>query len=243
MDLVIYFFLTLVFSTLFSMGGVGSAIALVSIFPMAGMPLNLAKTVGLFINSVSTISGSILNFLRRDLDFRFALPLVISILISTPVGAYISQYIAEYWVKWVLIIFLILSASLLLIQKKKAQVNYTQTWILYIIGASVGLVSGLLGVGGGSLIIPLLIFLGFEPKKAAYTVSFVIPFSSLGGFFTYLHFVQMNWLLLAVVTIAAFLGGIIGNRIMHYRLSQQQVKQLLAVILYLLAIKLTISQF
>lgn len=243
MDLVIYFFLTLVFSTLFSMGGVGSAIALVSIFPMAGMPLNLAKTVGLFINSVSTISGSILNFLRRDLDFRFALPLVISILISTPVGAYISQYIAEYWVKWVLIIFLLLSASLLLIQKKKAQVNYTQTWILYIIGASVGLVSGLLGVGGGSLIIPLLIFLGFEPKKAAYTVSFVIPFSSLGGFFTYLHFVQMNWLLLAVVTIAAFLGGIIGNRIMHYRLSQQQVKQLLAVILYLLAIKLTISQF
>ncbi len=243
MDLVIYFFLTLVFSTLFSMGGVGSAIALVSIFPMAGMPLNLAKTVGLFINSVSTISGSILNFLRRDLDFRFALPLVISILISTPVGAYLSQYIAEYWVKWVLIIFLLLSASLLLIQKKKAQVNYTQTWILYIIGASVGLVSGLLGVGGGSLIIPLLIFLGFEPKKAAYTVSFVIPFSSLGGFFTYLHFVQMNWLLLAVVTIAAFLGGIIGNRIMHYRLSQQQVKQLLAVILYLLAIKLTISQF
>lgn len=243
MDLVIYFFLTLVFSTLFSMGGVGSAIALVSIFPMAGMPLNLAKTVGLFINSVSTISGSILNFLRRDLDLRFALPLVISILISTPVGAYLSQYIAEYWVKWVLIIFLLLSASLLLIQKKKAQVNYTQTWILYIIGASVGLVSGLLGVGGGSLIIPLLIFLGFEPKKAAYTVSFVIPFSSLGGFFTYLHFVQMNWLLLAVVTIAAFLGGIIGNRIMHYRLSQQQVKQLLAVILYLLAIKLTISQF
>ena len=243
MDLLIYFFLTLVFSTLFSMGGVGSAIALVSIFPMAGMPLNLAKTVGLFINSVSTISGSILNFLRRDLDLRFALPLVISILISTPVGAYLSQYIAEYWVKWLLIAFLLISASLLLIQKKQAQVNYTRTWILYIIGAGVGLVSGLLGVGGGSLIIPLLIFLGFEPKKAAYTVSFVIPFSSLGGFFTYLHFVQMNWTLLAVVTIAAFLGGIIGNRIMHYRLSQQQVKQLLAVILYLLAIKLTISQF
>ncbi len=243
MDLLIYFTLTLIFSTLFSMGGVGSAIALVSIFPMAGMPLNLAKTVGLFINSVSTISGSILNFLRRDLDFRFALPLVVSILISTPIGAYSSQYIAEYWVKWVLIAFLLVSGSMLLIQKKQAKVSYTKTWILYIIGASVGLVSGLLGVGGGSLIIPLLIFLGFEPKKAAYTVSFVIPFSSLGGFFTYLHFVQMNWTLLAVVTIAAFLGGIIGNRIMHYRLTQQQVKKLLAIVLFLLAIKLTISQF
>ncbi len=243
MELFIYFSLTLFFSTLFSMGGIGSAIVLVSIFPLTGMPLNLAKALGLFINAVSTFSGSILNFLRRDLDLSFALPLVISTLISTPIGAYLSQYIAEYWVKWVLITLLLLSASLLLVQKKQAKVHYTRKWILYYIGTCVGLISGLLGVSGGSIIVPSLIFLGYEPKKAAYTVSFVIPFSALGGFFTYLHFVQMNWLLLLVVTIAALLGGIIGNRIMHYRLSQKQVKQLLAIVLYLLAVKLTINQF
>ena len=96
MDLLTYFLLTLFFSTLFSMGGVGSAIALVSIFPMAGMPLNLAKAVGLFINATSTISASVMNLFRGVLDLRFAMPLVISVLITTPLGAYASQFIAEY---------------------------------------------------------------------------------------------------------------------------------------------------
>jgi len=242
MELLIYFFLTLVFSTLFSMGGVGSAIALVTIFPMVGMPLNLAKATGLFINATSTLSASVMNLLRGVLDFRFALPLIVSIAISTPVGAYASQFIAEYWVRWVLIGFLLISATLLITRRRQARYAYTRTWVLYLIGGSVGLISGMLGVGGGSLIIPLLILLGFEPKKAAYTVSFVIPFSSLGAFFTYLNFVEMDWLLLAVVTLAAFLGGLIGNRIMHFRLTDAQVKQLIAVVLYLLAAKLIWSQ-
>ncbi len=243
MDLFLYFTLTLLFSTLFSMGGVGSAIALVTIFPMAGMPLNLAKAVGLFINTTSTLSASVMNLLRGVLDFRFAMPLVVSILISTPLGAYASRFVSESLVKWILILFLIASAGMMLKRRKEAKVAYTRSWVMYVIGGSVGLVSGLLGVGGGSLIIPLLILLGFEPKKAAYTVSFVIPFSSLGGFLTYLQFVDMDWLLLGVVTVAAFLGGIIGNRIMHFRLTQLQVKRLIAVVLVLLAIKLVVSQF
>ncbi len=110
MDLVSYFFLSLLFSTLFSMGGVGSAIALVTIFPMAGMPTMLAKTVSLFINASSTISASIMNLIRGVLDFKFAIPLVLSIIISTPLGAYLSQYIAEYWLTWLLIAFLLISA-------------------------------------------------------------------------------------------------------------------------------------
>ncbi len=243
MDLPIYFLLTLFFSALFSMGGVGSAIALVSIFPMAGMPLNLARAVGLFINASSTISASTMNLLRGVLDFRFALPLVISILISTPMGAWLSQYVPEYQVKWVLISFLLVSGFLLIRPRPRPCHRVTGKWVLYMIGGTVGLVSGLLGVGGGALIIPLLILLGFEPKKAAYTVSFVIPFSSLGAFFTYLSFVDMDWILLGVVTLAALLGGIIGNRVMHFRLSETQVRKLIAVVLYLLAVKLIGSQF
>jgi uncharacterized protein len=243
MEILLYFILTLFFSTLFSMGGVGSAIALVAIFPMAGMPLNMAKATGLFINATSTISASVLNIRRRVLDFRFAYPLVVSILICTPIGAYSSQYVAEYWVRWILIVFLLISATLLMQPQKKTRFVYTKTWILYVIGGGVGIISGLLGIGGGALIIPLLILLGHDPKKAAYAVSFVIPFSSLAAFFTYLNFVDMNWLLLFVVAIAGIMGGIIGNRIMYYRLTKQQIKKLIAIVLYLLASKLILSQF
>ena len=243
MEYLLYFSLSLFFSTLFSMGGVGSAIALVSIFPMAGLSINLAKAMALFINGMSTISASVMNLSRGALKIRFALPLVISVLISTPIGAYLSQFIAEYWAHWVLISFLLISASLMLKPQKKACIIYDKSWPLYLIGFSVGIVSGLLGVGGGALIIPSLILLGYEPKKAAYAVSFVIPFSSLAAFFTYLNYVEMDWLLLGVVSLAAIMGGYIGNKVMHYKLSQPQVKKLIASILYLLAMKMIWVQF
>ena len=97
------------------------------------------------------------------------------------------------------------------------------------------MLSGLLGVGCGALIIPLLIFLGYNAKEAGIAVSMVIPFSSFGAFSTYLSFVEMDWTLLAVVTVAAIFGGYLGNWIMHFKLSSAQVKKFIVIILYLLA--------
>ncbi len=244
MDLLhyaLYFLLTLGLSTLFAMGGVGSAIVLVPIFNMTGLPLNLSKAVGLFINSSSTITASVMNFFRGVLDIRFALPLIVAILLATPLGAWSSHYIPVVTVKWVLVAFLITAAFLLLYTKRKTKVVYDRAWVLFAIGFGVGIVSGMIGVGGGALIMPLLILLGFDAKKAAYAVSFIIPFSSLGAFFTYLSFVKMDWVLLGVVTVAAILGGYLGDRIMHYRLTPAQVKKLIAVLLLLLAAKMITS--
>ncbi|WP_353663145.1 sulfite exporter TauE/SafE family protein [Hydrogenimonas sp. SS33] len=237
----VYFLLTLALSTLFSMGGVGAAIVLVPTFTMMGMPLNLAKAIGLFINSASTITASVMNFFRGVLDVGFAMPLVISILLATPVGAWLSQYVQKEVVEWILVAFLLVSALLLIFSHRETKVVYDKAWILYLIGGSVGLVSGMIGVGGGSLIMPLLILLGFDAKKAAYAISFVIPFSSLGGFATYLSFVHMDWIMLGVVTVAAIMGGYIGDRIMHYNLTPGQVKKLIAVLLLLLSAKMVMK--
>jgi len=240
-DYIIYFAVTLFFSTFFAMGGVGSAIALVSIFPMLGQSFNLSRALALFVNTSSTFSASVMNFYRGVLDFKFVLPLVIAVLVSTPVGAYLSQFVDHKILMWMLIVFLLVSATLMLFYKREAKTSYTKTWVLYVIGFSVGLISGMLGVGGGALIMPLLILLGFDAKKAAYGVSFVIPFSSLGAFVTYLQFVKMDWFLLADVTVAALIGGYLGGKIMHFKLSQSHVKKLIGIVLYLIAIKMIIK--
>jgi len=241
MHYLLYFALTLGLSTLFAMGGVGSAIVLVPIFNMLGMPLNLSKAIGLFINSSSTITASIMNFFRGVLDIKFALPLIVAILIATPIGAWSSQFVPVVVVKWILVAFLIIAASLLLYTKRETKVVYDKAWILFLIGFFVGIISGMIGVGGGALIMPLLILLGFDAKKAAYAVSFIIPFSSLGAFATYLSFVKMDWVLLGTVTVAAIMGGYLGDKIMHYRLTPAQVKKLIAVLLLLLASKMIYS--
>lgn len=239
MDYISYFIVTLFFSTLFAMGGIGSAIALVPIFSIMGLPLNLAKAIGLFINTSSTVVASVMNLRRGVLQVRAILPLILSILLATPIGAYLSQYINIVYVKGLLVVFLLTSGSLLLLQKREAKYHFKSAIWLLLIGGSVGIISGLLGVGGGALMIPLLILLGYDAKQAGIAISFVIPFSSLGAFSTYLSFVDMQWDLLAVVTGAALLGGYIGNRIMHFKLSAIQIKKLIGIVLYLLAAKIS----
>ncbi len=238
LDYSIYFGLTLVLSTVFAMGGVGSAIGLVPIFSMLEMPLNLAKALGLFVNTASTITASVMNFRRGVLEIGFAVPLVISILVATPIGAWSSQYVPRGVIEVMLVAFLLVAAFLMLFSKRSTVVTYDRPWVLYLIGGSVGVISGMLGVGGGSLMMPALILLGFDAKKAARAISFVIPFSSAGAFFTYLSFTDMDWALLGVVAVAAILGGYLGERIMHNNLKASQVKKLIAFLLLLLAAKM-----
>jgi len=240
-DYALYFLVTLFFSTFFALGGVGSAIALVTIFPMLGQSFNLSRALALFVNTSSTLSVSVMNIYRGALDFKFALPLVLSIMISTPIGAYYSQFVDHKILSIMLIGFLLISATSMLFYKKEAKTQYKKNWVLYLVGFSVGLISGMLGVGGGALMMPILIMLGFDAKKTAYAVSFIIPFSSFGAFVTYLQFVEMDWTLLGVVTIAALIGGYIGGKIMHFKLSQTQIKKVIGIVLYIIAIKMIIG--
>jgi len=237
-DYGLYFGLTLVLSTLFAMGGVGSAIALVPSFTMVGMAFDLARALGLFVNTAATAAASATHFRHGMLDVRFALPLVGAILLATPVGAWFSQYVAHGVLEGLLTAFLLAAAVLLLIPRRPTLVQSDSIWPLLAIGAGVGVISGMLGVGGGSLLMPALILLGHDAKKAARAIGFVIPFSTAGAFLTYLSFTEMDWTLLGVVAVAAILGGYIGATILHRGLNEAQVKKLIAALLLALAVKL-----
>jgi len=242
-DYGLYFALTLVVSTIFAMGGVGSALGLVPIFHMLGIPFNPARALGLFINTVSTATASVMNFRRGVLEVRMAMPLVLSVLLATPIGAWCGKFVPHLWVHDLMIAFLITAAFLMLFSRRATMVQYQKTWVLFAIGGVVGVISGLLGLGGGMLMTPALILLGFDPKNAARAISFVIPFSSGGAFLTYLSFTEMNWTLLGVVGLAAVAGGYFGQRIMNDRLKPAQVKKGIAILLLLLAAKMIWAHF
>ncbi len=236
-----YFSITLFVSSFFAMGGVGSAVALVPIFDFLGLGFNLAKAIALFINTSTTVTASIMNLKRGVLDARFAFPLVISSMLVSPLGAYSSKYINVLAVKWGFLAFLIFSATMMLFIKKEAKFSYEKKWILYVIGAVVGYISGLLGIGGGALVMPLMILLGYDAKKMAVAVSFMIPFSTFSAFLSYTSFVKIDWVLLVVTAVAAILGGYIGNAIMHFKLDAKHIKKIIAILLYILAFKMGYS--
>ncbi len=237
-DYILYSLLTILLSTLFSMGGAGAGVALIPIFNFLGLGFTVAKAVGLFAGASTTITSSIMNMKRKVVDYKFVFPIAITMLIFAPLGAYSSNFIDEKIVKFFYMIMLFYSASMMMFGKKKALFYANSKYTLFVIGSIVGFLSGLLGVGGGNILIPLLALLGFEPKKVAVAVSFVVPFSALGSFFTYATYVPLDPVMLVVVSLSAIVGGYIGNYMMHFKLSQSHIKKIMALLLYLLAIKL-----
>ncbi len=237
-DYLLYSSIAFVLSTIFSMGGAGSGIALIPILSFLGFDFTVAKAVGLFAGASTTITSSIMNIKRKVLDFGFVWPIAAMMLIFAPLGAYCSKFLNDDIVKFLFMLLLFYSASMMLFGKKKPLIDASGKITLFLVGTVVGFLSGLLGVGGGNILIPLLILLGFEPKKVAITVSFVVPFSALGSFFTYASYVPLDWILLICISTAAVLGGYIGNYLMHYKLDPKNIKKIMALILYLLAFKL-----
>ena len=237
-DYLLYVTLTFLLSILFSMGGAGSGVALIPILHFLGLDFTLAKAIGLFAGATTTITSSVMNIKRKVVEYGFVIPIASMMLLFAPIGAYSSRFIDEDIIKFLFMLMLFYSASMMMFGKKKALFHAKGRMTLIMVGAIVGFLAGLLGVGGGNILIPLLTLLGFAPKKVAVAVSFVVPFSALGSFFTYASYVQLDWILLGIVALSAILGGYIGNYMMQFKLEQHHIKKLMALLLYMLALKL-----
>ncbi len=207
-----------------------------------GIPLNEAKATGLFYNTISLSGASYLNIKEKRLDFKLGLPIIVFSLLFAPIGAYCSKFISHRIVIIIFIIFLIFSTSVMWFFKSgKFSDNYREDRpisILSFIGIIVGFISGLLGVGGGGLISPSLILLGFNPKKVAAITAFVVPFSSFAGFVTYFAMGAINLKILIFVTFAGFLGAYLGTSLMQNKFNPATVKKILGGILLILAFKM-----
>jgi uncharacterized membrane protein YfcA len=237
-DYLLYSTIAFMLSILFAMGGAGSGVALIPILNFLGLDFTVAKAVGLFAGASTTITSSVMNLKRKVVDFKFVVPIASMMMLFAPIGAYSSRFIHIDIVKFGFMLMLFYSATMMMFGKKKALIHTQSKVILFIVGGVVGFLAGLLGVGGGNILIPLLALFGFEPKKVAVAVSFVVPFSALGSFFTYASYVKLDFVLLAFIALSAITGGYIGNYLMHFKLEQKQIKKLMALLLYALAIKL-----
>jgi uncharacterized membrane protein YfcA len=226
---------------IFSLGGVGAAIILIPIMNAFGIPLSLAKPVGLFYNTVSMAGASVSNIRNKRLDFKLGIPIIIFSFLFAIIGAWVSQFIAPKIILFLFIGFLLFSGFMFLFHKKNESIVYREDkpyLALSAIGGIAGLLSGLLGIGGGGIIAPLMLMLGFNPKKIAAITAFVVPFSSFSGFLTYWAMGSINWRLLAITAIAGLAGATLGTMFMQKRLNPKVVKKILAVILLLMAAKM-----
>ncbi len=111
--------------------------------------------------------------------------------------------------------------------------------VLLLIGLAAGMLSGLVGVGGGIIIVPCLVFfLGFSQKLAQGTSLgiLLLPIGILGAL-QYHKQGYIDFKVIAIIAVAFFFGSFLGSKI-ALSLSQENVKKIFAVIMMLVAIKM-----
>ena len=233
--------LVFAFTTVLTIAGVGSAFIVIPTFYWLGIPLTEAMAIGLLLNAVSMAFASA-NYIRyRLVVFRAAVPVILLAVVFSPLGAYSTRYFSKNVLILLFVLFLVFAATMMLFYKPRKRTEAAPGRELATgvgLGIGAGYLGGLLGVGGGNFIVPALVWLGFDPKKASATTAFIVIFSSLSGFFGHAATKAMNWNLLAFAAVGSVAGALLGSWLMHRKLDGAQVKKIIGVVLYVIAAKM-----
>lgn len=112
--------------------------------------------------------------------------------------------------------------------------------ILLAIGMGAGFMSGLVGIGGGVVIVPALVFfLGLSQQQAqgTSTALFVIPIAFVLSAWNYHKSGNVNWTY-AFIMLATFMAGSFFGSKLAVSIDQNVVKRIFGILLFIIAIKL-----
>lgn len=158
-------------------------------------------------------------------------------------GAYIAKYLPS-WVQLLLFSVLLLVAAYLMFRPVVSIEDRPQqraVWKVALDGFFVGVITSLVGVGGGFLIIPALVLLGgLSMSMAVGTSLIIIAMNAASGFYTYLHVLSafnlhIDWLIVTMFAGLGIVGGLIGQRLSD-RIPQHRLRHLFGVFLVLMGV-------
>lgn len=113
-------------------------------------------------------------------------------------------------------------------------------FLLLLVGASAGYLSGLFGIGGGVIIVPLLVLIGFEIMNAAAISLGAVLVISIVGTVAYTSLGQIDWVLAGLIAVGSVFGAQLGGRLLN-RLTGGSLRIAFAVLLLLIAVSLSFS--
>ena len=216
-------------------GGGGSILTVPVLVYLFHVDPVLATAYSLFIVGLSSLVGAFPKYKAGMIDLKtalvFGVPSIIAVFLTRKVlvpaipatlfevaGVSVTKALAMM----ILFAVLMVAASVSMIRDKKKEEQATEEPrvfnypMILLEGAVVGVLTGLVGAGGGFLIIPALVMLSKLPMKQAVGTSLlIIAAKSLIGFTGDVmeNAAQMDWTLLSVVTALAVVGIFVGNQL------------------------------
>ena len=219
-------------------GGGGSVLTVPVFVYLLGYPAKQAIAMSLPIIGCASLVGALGHWRAGHVQWRTALAFGAVAMFGSFIGARLSTLL-DGRLQLVLLAsaMSIASTSMLRSAAKGAPAATTPQRSLPLValaGVGVGVLTGLVGVGGGFLIVPSLVVLGGVPMRAAIGTSLaIITMNTLSGFAGYVGRVAFDWTTMIMFTAIAIVGILIGTRLAP-RVPVERLKQGFA--LFLLAV-------
>ncbi|MER7420206.1 sulfite exporter TauE/SafE family protein [Micromonospora peucetia] len=200
------------------LGGGGSILAVPLLVYVADLPAKEAIATSLLVVGVTSAVGVLPH--ARAGRIRWRTGLVFGA--AGMAGAYAGGRLAEFVPAGLLLTgfaLMMLATAVAMIRGRRPAAGKPVAHELpvprvVLDGVVVGLVTGLVGAGGGFLVVPALALLGGLPMPVAVGTSLVvIAMKSFAGLAGYLSSVSIDWGLAAAVTAAAVVGSLLGGRL------------------------------
>lgn len=231
-----------VFSGLLAMAGLGAAFLFVPFFYYLGVPLSEAVPTALLLNVVSLLFAAINYWRGRLINWPVGLPILVTAVILSPLGARLTPYVDKNLLLGMFAAFLVFAGGMMLFyrprRREQSLSHATEAGMGAAVGGVAGFLGGLLGVGGGNFIVPVLNWLGLDAKVAAGTTALVVVFSSFAGFLGHATLGRLDPFFIGLMAVMAAAGSIAGSQLMKTKLSSTQLKQVIGLLLWLIAAKM-----
>jgi uncharacterized membrane protein YfcA len=237
----LFLFISLAYTTV-GLGGGSSYVALLALF---GISLAEIPPIALFLNIIAA-SIALYRFGKGGHFFpKFILPFLVASIPATYIGAQLTLDEKVLSVIFASCLFLI--ALLVLFKKKEVKARLTldrkTTWFVsFLLGTLLGFLAGLMGIGGGIFLGPILLLAGMaSSREAASACSAFVLVNSAVGLISYYVTGGIDFSVLFFLGFAVFVGALIGSFLGAKKFSPLLLQRIFAVILLGVSFKLGMS--
>lgn len=199
------------------LGGGGSILTLPILLYAADMPGKEAIASSLVVVAMTAAFGALQHARRGHVRLRTGLHFAAAAMVGAFAGGRVAERLPTTWLLAGFAVVMLVAGLMMLRPRQETPETASASGPkLAFVGAGVGLMTGMVGAGGGFVVVPALTLLGGISMRAAIGTSLmVIALQSTAGLLGHLKYVQLDWPLMSAVTASALAGSIVGSKLAH----------------------------